>query len=212
MKKIPSNINLFDTIKCRISLVINRTAFRNVFGVLIYKKVRLEYTDTSEIVLNDGKFEIGKHWSNKAVFPSLLKLGTNSKIIVKDSFTIYDNSVIYVNNGATLELGGGYINSKANISCFEKITIGTNVVISEGVTIRDSDNHEILDNTHIKTKKIEIGNNVWIGINATILKGVKIGEGSVIAAGSLVVKDVPPMSLVGGVPAKVIKASIKWKR
>lgn len=52
---------------------------------------------------------------------------------------------------------------------------------------------------------IIIGNDVWVGANATILSGVTIGDGAVIAAGSLVVKDVPPYAIVGGVPAKVIK-------
>lgn len=52
---------------------------------------------------------------------------------------------------------------------------------------------------------IKIGDDVWIGTDALILSGVKIGRGSVIAAGSVVVKDVPPYSVVGGVPARVIK-------
>lgn len=52
---------------------------------------------------------------------------------------------------------------------------------------------------------IEIGNDVWIGLGCTILYGVKIGDGATIAAGSVVTKDVPPYTVVGGVPAKVIK-------
>ena len=52
---------------------------------------------------------------------------------------------------------------------------------------------------------IVIGNDVWVGANATILSGVTIGDGAVVAAGSIVVKDVPPYSIVAGVPAKVIK-------
>lgn len=212
MIRIPPKINLISTIKCRMMHILNNTPVRNFFGVLVYKKVTIELDKSSQIILKRGCLEIGKHWSERAVFPSLLKLGANSKIIVNGSFSIFDNSAIYVNEAATFELGSGYINSRANISCFEKISIGNNVVISEGVTIRDSDNHEILDSDHIKTKKIEIGNNVWIGINVTILKGVKIGDGSVVAAGSVVVNDVPEMSLVGGVPAKVIKTQIQWIR
>lgn len=68
---------------------------------------------------------------------------------------------------------------------------------------------------------IEIGNDVWIGDSVLILDGVKIGDGSIIAAGAVVTKDVPPYSIVGGVPAKVIKyrfdnseinllVSLKW--
>lgn len=52
---------------------------------------------------------------------------------------------------------------------------------------------------------IEIGNDVWIGCNVTIVRGVKIGDGAIIAAGSVVTKDVQPYTIVGGVPAKFIK-------
>lgn len=85
-----------------------------------------------------------------------------------------------------------------------------NVVISENVTIRDSDNHILNDNTDKITQPIIIGNHVWIGMNVTILKGVSIGDGAVIAAGSLVAKDVPPNTLVAGVPARIIKNDVQW--
>ena len=59
------------------------------------------------------------------------------------------------------------------------------------------------------TKPVIIKDNVWIGLGATILKGVTIGEGAIIAAGAVVNKDVPPHTLVGGVPAKVIRENVK---
>ena len=52
---------------------------------------------------------------------------------------------------------------------------------------------------------IRVGNDVWIGANATVLPGVTVGDGAVIAAGAVVTRDVPPMTVVGGVPAKIIK-------
>ena len=61
------------------------------------------------------------------------------------------------------------------------------------------------------SKPIKIGNHVWIGQRATVLKGVTIGDGAVIAAGSIVTRDVPPHSLVGGIPAKVLKENVEWK-
>jgi acetyltransferase-like isoleucine patch superfamily enzyme len=61
------------------------------------------------------------------------------------------------------------------------------------------------------TKPVHIGNHVWIGMNVMILKGVTIGDGAIIAAGSVVNRDVPERCLAGGVPAKVIKENVQWE-
>ena len=98
-----------------------------------------------------------------------------------------------------------------SISVFSHLRIGRDVFISERVTIRDSDDHEIIGSQSIITQPISIGNHVWIGANATILKGVNIGDGAIIAAGAVVNKDVDPGTLVGGVPARVIKSNVEWK-
>ena len=58
---------------------------------------------------------------------------------------------------------------------------------------------------------IVIGNHVWIGARAIILKGVIIGDGAIIAAGAVVTHDVPAYTLAGGVPAKVIREGVEWK-
>lgn len=69
---------------------------------------------------------------------------------------------------------------------------------STGITFSET-------NKIVERKKIEIGNDVWIGANCTILDGVTIGDGCVIAAGAIVTKDIPDYAIVGGVPAKIIK-------
>jgi acetyltransferase-like isoleucine patch superfamily enzyme len=167
--------------------------------------------DSSSIIDSKGFFYLNSKWSKKDPYLTFLVLGKNSKIIINSVFRIYSNSTIYINENAQLFLGSGYINSGLNLSCFEKIEIGEKVVISENVTIRDSDNHQITSHNHVKTAPIKIGNHVWIGMNVTILKGVTIGEGAIIAANSLVTKNVTAHTMVGGVPAKVIKQDVKWK-
>jgi acetyltransferase-like isoleucine patch superfamily enzyme len=92
----------------------------------------------------------------------------------------------------------------------EHVEIGTGCHIAWGVTICDHDFHAVRTDLKIKvpTKPVHIGNNVWIGMNATILKGVTVGDNSIIGAGSLVIDDVPKNCLVGGVPARVLKDGV----
>lgn len=180
-------------------------------NVIIHRNTAFERHKSSKILAENGLLEINKKWSKNDPFPSLFVLSENAKVNVLGRFEIYSGARIYVNKNAVLNLGGGYINNDLNLSCFERIDIGHGVAISENVTIRDSDNHEILNDNHQPTKPIKIGNRVWIGANVTILKGVTIGDGSIIAAGSLVNRDIPANSLAGGVPAKVLKTNIEWK-
>ena len=137
----------------------------------------------------------------------------NSKIIVEDNFTTYSGSFVYVGTNAVLKLGGNsFINTNSSINCIKSIEIGSNTWISDNVAISDTDSHDVITNgeKNKSVKPIYIGNHVWIGKNAIILKGVKIGNGAIIAAGAVVTKDVSEKCLVGGNPAKVIKQNIDW--
>ena len=135
-----------------------------------------------------------------------------------EAFDVYAGGRINVNAGAKLSLGSGYMNHDCVIDCFSFITIGHGVVISERVVIRDSDNHAIIstENGELKSDEkpaaapIVIQDHVWLGMKVIKLKGVTIGEGAIVAAGSVVTKDVPPHCLVAGVPAKVVKTEVTW--
>lgn len=104
-------------------------------------------------------------------------------------------------------------NSGIGINCelYGPITIGDNVMMGPEVVIYTSGHKfDRLDITMIEqgstdTEPVVIGSDVWIGRRVMIMPGVKIGDGCVIGAGAVVTKDVPPYSVVGGVPAKVIK-------
>jgi len=150
---------------------------------------------------------------NKMVGSLYLAKGATLEV---EAFDVYAGSRINVNAGAKLSLGSGYMNHECVIDCFDSISIGHHVVISERVVLRDSDNHTIKDLEAISsdesagTAPIVVGDHVWIGMNVIVLKGVTIGEGAVVAAGSVVNKDVQPHCLVAGVPAKVIKTNVSW--
>ena len=90
------------------------------------------------------------------------------------------------------------------------VEIGNNVNLAQGITVTAlnhnfSDTNKRIDEQGVSTNPVTIEDDVWVGANAVILPGVTIGEHCVVAAGAIVTKDVPPHSLVAGVPAKVIK-------
>jgi acetyltransferase-like isoleucine patch superfamily enzyme len=142
-------------------------------------------TNGKPIIINEGKVYVGDRvriWSN------------------------YNIAKIYVGKKGVLKIGDNSRINGAHISVSQNITIGKNVRISPYTLILDDDFHKIDDHFGVgKKMDINIGDNVWIASKVTILKGVTIGEGAVIAAGAVVTKDVPPYTVVGGVPAKIIK-------
>lgn len=140
---------------------------------------------------------------------TIIRLDKDARMYVNGRFSAFYGTDIIVFKGGELILNGGYFNSDVKIRCHKKITIGENAKISHDVTIMDSDAHQIDYDGYQMTEPIEIGKNVWIGTKSTILKGVKIGDGAIIAAGSVVTKSIPANCIAAGVPARVIKENIK---
>ncbi len=111
---------------------------------------------------------------------------------------------------ATISIGEKtVINNNVSLVANVKIEIGERCLIGNGVLIIDSDFHHIDPaNRHAGAapcKAVVIGDNVWIGASAIILKGTRIGENSVVGAGAVVTRDVPPNVVVAGNPAKIIR-------
>lgn len=191
--------------------IVKTLMLRNKFNnITIWPNTKISISKTSSID-NYGKIQIGKKWDGAPNFKSCLIMREKSKLIVRGKYDIFGGTIITVNKNAVLELGSGFINRGCNIHVYQNIKIGNNVIIAEDVMIRDSDSHSLCYEGYKKTSPIKIEDNVWIGARATILKGVTIGSGSVVAAGSIVNKDVPSNCIVAGNPAKVIKQNITWK-
>ncbi|MGF7046849.1 acetyltransferase-like isoleucine patch superfamily enzyme [Paenibacillus sp. DS2015] len=134
----------------------------------------------------------------------------NTKLIIGDKVMLYDKVNFYLDQpGAEIVIGNRtYINRRTEIMSKASVKIGNDCAISWDVVITDTDYHHIVGT--VSTQPIFIGDEVWIGCKSTILKGVTIGKGAVVAAGSVVTKDVEPYTLVGGIPAKVIKRDVRW--
>ncbi len=159
--------------------------------------------------------KVGKSLLLEVNFPLILGYGT---INVGDNVTIGGNSTFIVSYKArpnpTITIGSNvYLGYETLLSCAEKITIGSDVRIAEGCRIFDNNNHP-LDATARKANEpvgdkdiapVILEDETWIGSHATILKGVTIGRGAVVATGAVVTKNVAPMTVVAGNPAKVVK-------
>lgn len=195
----------------------NETHIINPENLMAYNKTSLVMDEGSVMELT-GNLELNANCFDDYGRSTVIRMDRYSKLIVPSGkFKIYYGGDITVFANATLTLGNeSFFNSNCVIRCGKSITIGDYCAISHNVTIIDSDFHSLIvdgeEKPRFGQKGITIGDHVWIGTGATILKDVTIGEGAVIAAGAVVTSDVPPHTLVGGVPAKVLKTNIDWKR
>lgn len=126
--------------------------------------------------------------------------------VIDESFSMFPP--FYTDCGKNLTIGKNvFINSGCKFQDQGGIIIEDGVLIGHNVVLATL-NHDFMPSKRntIYPSPIVIGRNVWIGSNATVVAGVTIGHGAVIAAGAVVTKDVPPNTIVGGVPAKSIRA------
>ena len=129
-------------------------------------------------------------------------------------FSLGDYSVIEsfacINNAVGNVMIGDHTRVGLHNTIIGPVIIGNHVNLAQGITVtalnhifEDSDKR--IDEQGVSTSAVIIEDDIWVGANAVILPGVTIGHHSVVAAGAVVTKDVPPHSLVAGVPAKIIK-------
>ncbi|MDM8144873.1 acyltransferase [Bacteroides eggerthii] len=184
---------MFKKMMCKVIALLYRYALaldRRMYRIYISEKKVFSDMDEIEIYgkffLNSKKIINGK---KVKLWPGVHISGDNIKI------------------GNNVQIGYGTI----LLAC-KGITIGSNTQIAAQCYIIDT-NHgmkygELMQSQPLESEAIEIGDDVWIGAQCTVLKGVKIGSHAVIAANSVVNKDVPPYAIVAGSPAKIIKSRI----
>ena len=129
----------------------------------------------------------------------------------KGPYNLRYGAYIEIINGGKLVIGQGAANVGLTIMCAKEVTIGNGVRIGRNVSIRDWNGpHVIISDSYVNHAPVHIEDHVWLCTGCTIMPGVTIGEGSVVATNAVVTKSVPPRSLVAGTPAKVIKSNIEW--
>lgn len=151
----------------------------------------------------------------------IFKRDSSSKIYIGDNCLINGRLVTETNKSIINIASNVFIGGNTIIDCLSEIEISDNVLISYECVLSDHDSHSIKSSkriddlnrfqtgkmiwSDIASKKIKIEKNAWIGMRSIILKGVTIGEGAIVAAGSVVTKDVPSYTLVAGNPAIIKK-------
>jgi len=162
---------------------------------------------------------------NVKVYPSakIINISNNkASILIGENSHILGELLVFA-NGGRIEIGKDcYLGEGARVWSAEKIRIGDRVLISHNVNIFDNNTHPLNASDRHKQfmaittfghpkdidldeAPVNIANDVWIGAMAIILKGVTIGEGAIVGAGSVVTKDVPPWTIVAGNPATIIR-------
>ena len=140
-----------------------------------------------------------RHWRQFLIKRLVKFCGSDLKIFGRTHIDL--PSLVTIGNNVSL-------NENVMIAArYDEITIGDNVVISSGALVTSAGYNYMGTAPHPNhdSKPVTIENNAWIGANAVILPGVTIGKHAVIAAGAVVTKNVPPNTMVAGVPAKAIK-------
>ncbi len=210
------------------------TGFKSVIFKLFFLKKYMRFINggkiglhhNTNIVLNNSRIEVNGGTLLIGITYGYFDGGTvdavsdacrihlhNGTLVTFGNVSLYPGAAVFINGGKVSIGDGTKINAFTQIISFGEITIGKNCMIAQSVLIRDNDGHQILNEEKFqyKTSAVKIGNNVWIGQNACVLKGVTIGDGAIIATGAVVTKDVPPETIVGGIPAKIIKTETVWK-
>lgn len=177
---------LIDKIKYALKLCKGNKVKRKVDSC----KGRLSAHGKTVVIKQNGEIHFGKH----------IQLYPNVKLSVCG--TEKKKAILCIGNNVA-------IGDRTEIHAGNLVEIGDNTLISWDCCIIDRDYHKL--NNEENLVPIKIGQNVWIGCRALILKGVTIGDGAVIAAGAVVTKDVPPRTMVAGNPAKIIKENVVWQ-
>ena len=199
---------------CKTLWAYVRIPHHRATSIIVAKDVMINLAKSARIQVLKGRFMIGESdaYTRQRTRKTEITLANNAQLTLHGDVILYEGVGVRVTEGAKLSIGDHtYINRSASIDCTQEITIGDYSAISDNVQILDSDFHPINGKISTMSKPVHIGNHVWIGRSAIILKGVTIGDGAIVGAGSVVTRDVPPGCLVAGNPARVIKENVEWE-
>lgn len=167
---------------------------------------------------NATRLALSRYYLRAATVGARPRVWGRPRIVNRGTLTIGNNCMVrsicvrtelVANDDAWLSIGNRcYIHDGTSIAAYYQVSIGDRVLMGRDCLITDNDQHRIEPERRQELPESEavvIENDVWLGDRVTVLKGVRIGRGSVVAAGSVVTKDVEPYTVVAGVPARPIR-------
>jgi acetyltransferase-like isoleucine patch superfamily enzyme len=140
----------------------------------------------------------------------VVELGRDATLAVDGRARLGDGTKILVGPGATVSIGDdSHFDGDCRVVCAAGVSIGSGCAIAWEVLIMDTDFHRV-DGRASSDAPVRLGDRVWVGVGAKILKGVSVGDGAIVAAGAVVTRDVPAGALVAGSPARVVREHATW--
>jgi len=183
-------------------------------GYLIYPTPHclFDIDDNASVELN-GALTVGSSPFRKTHVETRIKMQHGSRMVIGGNYAFGYGSDVEIFPNAYFESKGGLpTNSFTTIICQEKIVIGKNVACGRNVTLRDNNGgHLISINGYRDSRPIIIGDHVWLTQSVTIMSGVKIGDGTIISAGTIVNSSFPSFCVVAGSPAHITQRDVYWK-
>lgn len=189
---------------------ISEIAHANVLIPAPYCTIEIE---KGAKVIKKGISILGSKKFKNSKLETRLLVNKGATLEFKGRTIIGYGSDIEVFTNAMLSFGGGgATNIGTTIICGDRIEIGKNTMLGRHITIRDNNGSHYMNRQGYKnTRPVIIGDKVWLTEQCTVMPGVKIGDGAIVGALSLVIKNVPPYTLASGHPAEVIDEEILWK-
>ena len=169
---------------------------------------RLEFRNGGHLRVGIGSFGL-----TTVRDETVIRIRPGARFVVDGQVNLHRGSRIVVDAGELVIGNQTMVNGFSKILVATRVTIGSGCNIAWNVQILDTDFHSV----HVDgqpqphTAPITIGDHVWIGTSSLVLKGVTVGDGAVVAAGSVVTRDVPASTLVAGVPAKPVRKVEHWQ-
>lgn len=177
-----------------------------IFRILNFKIFGINYFKYNYLRLLGLKSESPIHTKGlKMTWPHKVKLGKN---VLLEPNVIFKHDGPY-SLGISIEIGDNiFIGTACEFNIRKSIIIGSNCLIASGCKFIDHDHGvsktELMRTQYGKEKEIIIEEDVWLGVNVVVLKGVKIGKGAIVGAGAIVTKSIPPYEIWAGIPANKI--------